>query len=106
MNSNELYNALSIKGPNPKDARVRPPTIPPPPTDPPKAKQLYGAILDYNLRDDPVRKLIQRTQDTLESIELMVVGLRALWDGEGVSEMERLRRRVAELEALLAEKEE
>jgi len=68
-------------------------------------EELYSGTLDYNLRDDPVQGILDETEVLLQAIDRTLDHLRQLVDGEGISEMERLRRRVAVLEALLAREE-
>jgi len=70
----------------------------------------HEAVLEFNLARDRLHQEIVALQEATDA-ELRATGatisrIRRVLDGEGISEMERLQRRVAELEALLAEKEE
>jgi len=67
------------------------------------SEELYNAILDFKLADDPIQVLMRRSQEDLDRLDSSLAKWDQLGDGEGISEMERLRRRVAVLEALLAE---
>jgi len=74
-----------------------------------RSRDYHEAVLEFNIERDKLHQEIvalrQVTDAELRATGATISRIRRVLDGEGISEMERLQRRVAELEALLAEKE-
>jgi len=69
----------------------------------------YRAVLEFNVRDDPVTKLLEEARGQLASARDCVGHLREVYEaevGSQVDEMERLRQENYRLRMLLRKEEE